>query len=55
MTERRAVDLMAVRAVRANLRRLAREQPELIGPPSQTNRRGWETELEDAMGDDTKD
>jgi hypothetical protein len=52
MTQRRAVDLGAVRAARANLRRLAREHPELTGPPSEANRRGWEREIEEAMADE---
>jgi hypothetical protein len=55
MTERRAVDLEAVWTGRANLRRLAREHPELTTTPSEANRRGWETELEDAMVEETKD
>jgi hypothetical protein len=53
--KRRAVDLGAVRNARANLRRLARDHPELTGPPSEANRRGWEIDLEDVMGEETKD
>jgi hypothetical protein len=55
MKRRRAVDLEAVRAGRANLRWLARAHPELTAPPSEANRRGWETELEEAMAEDAKD
>ncbi len=54
MTKRRPVDLEAVRLARANLRRLAREHPELTTEPSKANRRGWETEVE-AIVDETKD
>jgi hypothetical protein len=55
MTKRRAVNLGAVREARASLQRLAREHPELAGAPGRTNRTGWESELEDAMADETKD
>ena len=49
---KRPVDLRAVQTGRANLRRLATQHPELTGPPSDANRRGWETEIEDAMADE---
>jgi hypothetical protein len=52
MTKRRTVDLDAVREARTNLRRLAREHPELTAPPSEANRRGWEREVEEAMADE---
>jgi len=55
MTKGRRVDLAAVRLARANLRRLAREHPELTTTPSKANRRAWETELEAIVGDETKD
>jgi hypothetical protein len=55
MKKGRRIDLEAVRTARANLRRLAREHPELTGPPSEANRRGWEETLEETMGDETKD
>ena len=49
MTRGRQVDLGAVRVARANLRRLAREHPELTTEPSRANRRVWETEVEAMM------
>jgi hypothetical protein len=54
MNKRRPVDLEAVRLARANLRRLARDHPELTTEPSKANRRRWETEVE-AIVDETKD
>jgi hypothetical protein len=54
MTKGRRVDLTAVRLARANLRRLAREHPELTTEPSKANRRGWEAEVE-AIVDETND
>jgi hypothetical protein len=53
--KRRPVDLVAVRTARTNLRRLARERPEMTTSASEANRRGWETVLEETMGDETKD
>lgn len=55
MTKRRKIDLEAVRTAKANLRRLAKDHPELTAPPSEANRRGWEETLEEAMGDETND
>ena len=55
MKKRRAVDLGAVRTARANLRRLAREHPELTTRPSKENRKGWEGSLEEMMDVETKD
>ncbi|HXX68093.1 MAG TPA: hypothetical protein VEK07_12965 [Polyangiaceae bacterium] len=55
MTKVRRVDWAAVRAARANLRRLAREHPELTTKPSEANRRGWEHDLETMMADETND
>jgi hypothetical protein len=55
MTKSRPVDLAAVRLARANLRRLARQHPELTTASSKANRRAWETEVEAMMGDETKD
>ena len=55
MTKGRTVDLAAVRRARANLRRLAREHPELGGAPGEANREGWEKDLEGMMADETKD
>ena len=43
---RKPIDLAAVRLARANLRRLAREHPELRGEPGDANRAGWERTLE---------
>jgi hypothetical protein len=45
MSADRPVDLPAVRRARANLDRLARDHPELTGPPSAANRAGWEYDL----------
>jgi hypothetical protein len=53
MTKRKPVDMEAVRQARANLRRIAREHPELTTKPSEANRRGWEKDLETM--DQTKD
>jgi hypothetical protein len=58
VTKVRRVDWQAVRTARANLRRLAREHPELTGAPSKANRDGWASvleDLEDDMADETKD
>jgi hypothetical protein len=55
VTKRRPIDLDAVRTARANLRRLAREHPELTGPPGKANRKGWEQSLEAIVADETKD
>jgi hypothetical protein len=55
MSKVRRVDWKGVRAARANLRRLAREHPELTTAPSGENRDGWERTLENAMADETKD
>jgi hypothetical protein len=55
MTKKRTIDLGAVRTARANLRRLAREHPELTTKPSEANREGWESELETIVADETKD
>lgn len=55
MSKVRRVDLKAVRVARANLRRLAREHPELTTEPSKANRRGWETEVEAMIDEETKD
>jgi hypothetical protein len=49
MAKRKAIDLAAVRQARANLRRIAKEHPELVGPPSVANRAGWESTLEGMM------
>lgn len=38
-----------------NLRRLATKHPELTAAPSEANRQGWESTLETAMADETKD
>ena len=54
MTKGRRIDLEAVRVARANLRRIAREHPELTTKPSKANRRGWKADLETAMAE-TKD
>jgi hypothetical protein len=49
------VDLAAVRAVRARLRKLAEQHPELRGGPSDANRGRWERVLEESMGNETND
>jgi hypothetical protein len=54
MTKRKPIDMDAVRQARANLRRIAREHPELTTKPGEANRRGWEKDLETTMGE-TKD
>jgi hypothetical protein len=54
MTKVRRVDWRVVRQARANLRRLARQHPDLLTTPSAANRARWESTLEDTMSDDTK-
>jgi hypothetical protein len=46
MTRRRPVDLVAVRAARAQLDALARDHPELRGPRGTGNIDDWTTSLE---------
>ena len=46
----RKIDWPRVRKARRRLEALARAQPELLSPPSDENRRGWETDLEEIMG-----
>ena len=55
MSKVRRVDWRSVREARENLRRIAREHPELMTKPSKTNRDSWERTLEDAMAKETKD
>jgi hypothetical protein len=46
----RKIDWARVRKAREALEAIAREHPELLAPPSEENRRGWETDLERIMG-----
>jgi hypothetical protein len=55
MTKRRTIDLDAVRTARANLKRIAKEHPELVGPPGKANRTRWESTLEETMSDQAND
>ncbi len=45
----RKIDWRRVRKARRELEAIAREHPELLAPPSEANRRGWETDLENIM------
>jgi hypothetical protein len=54
MTTRHRIDLDAVRAARASLRKLVAERPELRGESSAENRAGWEATLEDAMAENSE-
>jgi hypothetical protein len=50
----RKIDWGRVRGARQQLDKLALEHPELLGPPSTENRRGWEHDLEEIMGRGTE-
>ena len=55
MTKRKAIDLAGVRSADERGARIAKEHPELVGPPSQGNRARWESTLEDMMSDERRD
>ena len=51
MSEKRPIDLAAVREARARLREIARDHPELLDAPSDENVTAWEATLEEVMSE----